>query len=557
MLVRFLYILLVLSIALPVQAASPYGRFHALVIGNENYRHLKTLNTPIEDAEAVAELLQDQYGFDVELLPDATWKQTMRAISGLRVTANQESDNLLIYYAGHGYLNKKTGVEYWQPVDAERDNDIYWIPTSRITSMLKEIRAKHVLVVADSCYSGSLLTRDSGAKLPDGSGLDELLRRMQERRSRTALTSGGEEPVWDAGGGNHSVFAKAFLDALRENRKILDGYTIFDRIRRPVALNAPQTPQYGDIRMTGHEWGDFLLVPKELQNIEIPDFVASLAGFATRDNSRQNKEPQQGDPFIDPTTGMELVYIPKGCFQMGQTVEGKQQIIAEAGQETYDSYYEDELPRHKVCVDGFWMGKYEMTQGQWKQIMGKNPAKFKKGDKYPVEQVSWEDVQKFIGELNKRAGKKYRLPTEAEWEYAARAGTTTVRHWGNDISCDKAMYDNYSETDNCAEYVRKRGFQNGSTAPVGKYPENDFHLHDMLGNVWEWCADWYDEKYYAECKKHGVTNNPVGPSSGSDRVIRGGSWSNDPRLVRSANRLRNTPGYRYFSLGFRLALPDQ
>ncbi|MCI5227799.1 MAG: DUF1566 domain-containing protein, partial [Candidatus Electrothrix sp. AX2] len=119
------------------------------------------------------------------------------------------------------------------------------------------------------CYSGSLLMRDSGAKLPDGAGLNELLRRMQKRRSRTALTSGGEEPVLDSGGGNHSIFAKVFLEILQENRGFLDGYSLFERIRRPVALNAPQTPQYGDIRMTGHEWGDFLFVPKRLQSVKL------------------------------------------------------------------------------------------------------------------------------------------------------------------------------------------------------------------------------------------------------------------------------------------------
>uniref|UniRef100_UPI004055CA12 caspase family protein n=1 Tax=Candidatus Electronema sp. TaxID=2698783 RepID=UPI004055CA12 len=262
--------LTILPAAAQAQAVVGFGRFHALVIGNQNYRHLSKLNTPLADAEAVAKVLEEQYGFTVELLLDATWEQTMRAIADLRKTANREEDNLLIYYAGHGYLNKKAEVEYWQPVDAERDNDIYWLPTSRITTMLKELRARHALVVADSCYSGSLLMRDSGAELPDGSGLDELLRRMQERRSRTALTSGGEEPVLDGGGSGHSIFAKVFLEVLKTNQSFLDGYSLFARIRRPVALNAPQTPQYGDIRMTGHERGDFLLVPKELQGVTLP-----------------------------------------------------------------------------------------------------------------------------------------------------------------------------------------------------------------------------------------------------------------------------------------------
>ncbi len=251
--------------------------------------------------------------------------------------------------------------------------------------------------------------------------------------------------------------------------------------------------------------------------------------------------PEQGDLMIDPVTGMELVYIPKGCFQMGSPENEK-------------GRGDDEGPVHEVCIDGFWMGKYEVTQGQWQKIMGKNPARFKKGDDYPVEQVSWEDAQKFIVKLNKQSRKKYRLPTEAEWEYAARAGTITVRYWGDDISCDKAMYANYKGwDDSCSDYVRKRGLTADSTAPVGSYSANQFGLHDMMGNVWEWCADWYDEKYYAS--RSG--DNPTGPLSGSDRVIRGGSWDDDPRSVCSANRDWITPGNRLDILGFRLALPVQ
>ncbi|MCI5129598.1 MAG: caspase family protein [Candidatus Electrothrix sp. AS4_5] len=218
---RLLLLIALTILPATAQAAqADFGRFHALVIGNQNYRHLTKLETPLADAKAVAEVLEHQYGFTVELLLDATWEQTMRAIADLRNTANQNKDNLLIYYAGHGYLNIKTGVEYWQPVNAERNNDIYWIPTSRITSILKELRAKHALVVADSCYSGTLLRADSGTRLPTGMKWNEWLRRMQERRSRTALTSGDVEPVADGGGSGHSIFAKVFLEVLEEKARL-------------------------------------------------------------------------------------------------------------------------------------------------------------------------------------------------------------------------------------------------------------------------------------------------------------------------------------------------
>ncbi len=238
--------------------------------------------------------------------------------------------------------------------------------------------------------------------------------------------------------------------------------------------------------------------------------------------------------MIDLATGMDLVSIPQGCFQMRSNNGGN----------------DDEKLVLEVCVNDFWMGKYEVTQGQWQKIMGDNPASFQKGDNYPVEQVSWKDAQKFITKLNKKSGKKYRLPTEAEWEYAVRAGTKTSRHWGNDISCDKAMYGNNKDwNSSCSDYVRKRGLMPDSTAPVGSYPANQFGLYDMMGNVWEWCADWYEEKYYASCSG----DNPTGPLSGSNRVIRGGSWDNSPGYVRSTYRHRNTPDDRNYYMGFRLA----
>ncbi|XCN74950.1 MAG: caspase family protein [Candidatus Electrothrix aestuarii] len=262
-------LLLIALTVLPAaaQAQESFGRFHALVIGNQNYRYLTKLKTPKADAEAVAKVLQDQYGFTVDLLLDKSRAEILLALARLRKTMTSEEDNLLIYYAGHGYLDVPTGTGYWQPVDAQTDNTVYWIPTDEITRLLRAIRARHVLVVADSCYSGSLLMRDSGARLPTGVERDEWLHRMQKRRSRTALTSGGEEPVADGGGSGHSVFAKVFLEVLLENKGILDGDRLFDRIKTPVAANAEQTPFYGIIRMTNHDMGDFLLVPKELQEV--------------------------------------------------------------------------------------------------------------------------------------------------------------------------------------------------------------------------------------------------------------------------------------------------
>ncbi|WP_417916616.1 caspase family protein [Candidatus Electronema sp. JC] len=295
-------LLLIALAVLPAaaQADSGFGRFHALVIGNQNYRHLTKLQTPLADAKEVAEVLKTQYGFTVDLLLDKRRDEIKLALSELRKTMIDERDNLLIYYAGHGYLDERTSTGYWQPVDAEKDNDVYWLPTDEISRLLKAVRARHVLIVADSCYSGSLLMRDSGARLPAAASRDEWLKRMQAKRSRTALTSGGEEPVADGGGSGHSVFAKALLEVLRENKEILDGDSLFDRIKRPVILNADQTPLYGDIKMTGHEMGDFLLVPKEMQEggmQEKPAGKADLDFLKREFDKNALDQPKQSELF--------------------------------------------------------------------------------------------------------------------------------------------------------------------------------------------------------------------------------------------------------------------
>jgi uncharacterized caspase-like protein len=252
----------------PVAAAPPaapsrpridFGRFHALVIGIDAYRQIRPLDTAVGDATAVAKLLRERYGYDVTLLTNATREQIVVALDRLRAKLT-DRDNLLIYYAGHGVLDKDAGRGYWLPVDARPDTRAQWLSNIEVTDTLKAMSAKHVLVVADSCYAGSLLREDRGIALVTGSERDVFLTRIAQKRSRTVLSSGGVEPVLDAGGGRHSVFAKAFLEALEENRDVLDGQGLFARIRRPVVLNSPQTPEYSDIRLAGHDGGDFLFV---------------------------------------------------------------------------------------------------------------------------------------------------------------------------------------------------------------------------------------------------------------------------------------------------------
>ena len=233
-----------------------YGRYYALVIGNNNYRHLPRLQSAVNDAEAVSELLSSSYGFKVETLLNATRSDTFSSLSRVRKQVG-ENDNLLIYYAGHGWLDKDAGEGYWMPVDAGEDDSGNWISSADIIASVKRTKAKHVMVVADSCFSGTL-TRGLSIK----TRTPDYIKQIAAKKSRTALTSGGLEPVMDGGGasGDHSVFADAFLRILQENESVLDGHKFFSSLKSRVMVNSEQTPEYGDIRKAGHDGGDFLFV---------------------------------------------------------------------------------------------------------------------------------------------------------------------------------------------------------------------------------------------------------------------------------------------------------
>jgi formylglycine-generating enzyme required for sulfatase activity len=215
--------------------------------------------------------------------------------------------------------------------------------------------------------------------------------------------------------------------------------------------------------------------------------------------------------------GIEFVLIPAGTFTMG----------SEDGES-------DERPKHQVTFSrSFYLGKYEVTQGQWQAIMGNSPSLFQGDPKLPVEQVWWTDVQEFISKLNaKEGGTRYRLPTEAEWEYAARAGSTTAYSFGDDAA-------------RLGEYAWYKDNAGGKTHPVGQLQPNAWGLYDMYGNVMEWVQDWYGS--YSDKP----VTDPSGPPSGSHRMRRGGAWNSVATVCRSANRY-SVPGFRDDFLGFRL-----
>ena len=247
---------------------SSFGRYYALVIGINDYPHYRDLKTAVADAQAVENILKKHYGFTTRLLINPKRHEIIKTISELRKDLT-EKDNLLIYYAGHGEYDRINLRGHWLPADAEPDSPANWISNIEITDAVNRMSAKHIMIVADSCYSGAM-NRAGNSDLDPGMSKDARDRWMQvmaTTRVRMVLTSGGLAPVSDGGGGNHSVFANAFITALEDNNAVLDGGHLFQQVRESVTrraneLGVDQVPEYAALKSSNHEFGDFLFVAK-------------------------------------------------------------------------------------------------------------------------------------------------------------------------------------------------------------------------------------------------------------------------------------------------------
>ena len=262
--------------------------------------------------------------------------------------------------------------------------------------------------------------------------------------------------------------------------------------------------------------------------------TATLAGMLTTNTSSSvaSGTSSSGNTITIPVKNgisIEMVRVEAGTFIMGATPEMKEP-------------WDDEKPAHQVTLtNDYYIGKYEVTQALWKAVMGYNPSAFK-GDNLPVEQVSWDDCQEFISKLNSITGKTFRLPTEAEWEYAARGGNKSrgYQYSGSNNISDVAWYKDNWYKDN----------SDNKTHAVGSKQANELGIYDMSGNVWEWCQYWFGS--YSSSSQV----NPIGANSGSDRVFRGGGWYNNARFCRSSCRRNDEPGFRSRGLGLRLVLSE-
>ncbi len=342
----------------------------------------------------------------------------------------------------------------------------------------------------------------------------------------------------------------------------------------PGSLVVLSEPSGADVTINGKLVGKTSYVAGEQEALRDYELIVSLKGYRSAEDSytlgpNEKKRfnfalekvlrPVEGENWAIPELGLEMAWINPGNFTMGSP----------AGEE---GRYDDEKQHSVTLTEGYWLGKYEVTQGEWEALMGNNPSHFKNaGKRAPVETVSWEEAMEYcrkVTERERRAGRlprgyEYSLPTEAQWEYACRAGTRGAIYtgslrilgennapaldpigWygGNSGVSYEGGYDSTGWPEK--QYNHKRA----GTHPVGKKKANDWGLYDMTGNVYEWCSDWYGA--YAGSR----VRDPAGPSSGSDRVLRGGSGYYYAQYCRSAYRSRSTPSYRFNYLGFRLAL---
>ena len=530
---------------------------------------LGNLQNPVKNARDIAAILKSRFGFETEILENPTQDQIIRKLNELtRLYARNEdgkhpSDGqLFLFFSGHGMSEDENG--YFLPADADpaapwQKGIAYEIWRPKINN----INCRHILVTLDACYS--VRFDPDWKNKPDGqfrrpgemTDSQRALANYETYKARVFFTSDNKEDQTP----DRSNFAKKILEGLR-SANATDGFLTSKQLFANFVEGATPTPRAGtfgdDEPSSAFLFYDLTGAPKTtpvvpaVVNTEADDRAFEKAQKRNTLESYQDYldvfpegrhagacntamaalKPQSNTAPPETNTGNKdtavmpadgFVLVKGGTFTMGCTSEQK-----DCG--------DDEKPAHQVTLSDFYISPYEMTQGQWKQVMGNNPSTASKDcDKCPVETVSWDDVQGFIQKLNAQSpGRNYRLPTEAEWEYAARCGKKIKNY----------LYAGSNDIGMVAWNTNNSG---NKTQPVGKRKPNELGLYDMSGNVWEWCSDWKGI-YPSENQ-----TNPAGPPSGSSRVVRGGSWGSFAQYCQVRFRDGNPPGHRNYGIGFRLA----
>lgn len=498
-----------------------YKESHALVVGIGDYTGGWPLLPGVKrDVREVTQALEKN-GFHVvvkENLDHANLEKTFRDF--ILQYGLAPENRLLLYFAGHGYTLKNTYAPddptQWTGVIVARDAPLptkeitsefraKTLPIDRFTSMARDIQSRHALFIFDSCFSGA---RGFSLFVPSPDDLVQGVTAKTGEYVRQFISSGSaDQQVPDV-----SAFRKYFILALEgEADRNHDGFVagselgIFLQEKVMGETERQQTPQFGKIHDSRLNKGEFLFP------LTAPTATACVS---------TPLPPSVPSPWVN-TLGMEFVAIPAAELRMGTDAIPTLR------------------PSHKVIISQpFYMGKYEVTQAQWTAVMGENPSRFTGDPQLPVENVSWNDVQAFLRQLNAREGTtRYRLPTEAEWEHASRSCATTTYPFGDDANQLERYA--WAET-NAGE----------RTHAIGQLRPNGWGLHDMLGNVWEWCQDWYGA-YPAT-----AVTNPQGAARGVFRVYRGCGWlrGESPLYCHPATRHGARPNFTHPALGFRVAM---
>ena len=574
------YFLFLSTVPAPRPAFRP-GKDRAIFFAVEKYQNgkLTNLQNPVKNAREIAAELKKRFGFETEVLENPTQEQIIGKLNELtRLYARNEDGKhpadgqLFLFFSGHGMSEDENG--YFLPADADPAKPYekgiayeIWRPK------IDKINCRHILVAIDACYS--VRFDPDWKNKPDGTfkrpgemtDAQRALANYEAYKARVFFTSDNKDDQTP----NRSNFARKLLEGLR-TATATDSFLTSKQLFANHIEGATPTPRAGtfgsDEPSSAFLFYDQVTAPKsEATPKETPtdltdwntakaantiesyqaylkkhpsgDFAeAAMAKITALHTAAPNSKPNTPNTTQTPENSSVaadgLVFVKGGTFAMGCTSEQGSDCAA------------DEKPTHLVTLSDFYIGQYEVTQAEWRKVMGSDPPKlYNKGcDQCPVENASWGDIQEFLKTLNSvtKSGYQYRLPTEAEWEYAARGGGSSrmTKYAGSNSISDVAWYSENYKTANTY------GLQK-TTQPVGTKASNELSLFDMSGNVWEWCSDWYGD--YASSAQ----TNPTGPTSGADRVIRGGSWFGDPQFCRVANRYDLTPDARSNDVGFRLA----
>ncbi|MFN8348801.1 MAG: SUMF1/EgtB/PvdO family nonheme iron enzyme [Spirosomataceae bacterium] len=514
----------------PVGGDAPVGteRRLALVIGNKDYQNVSRLNNPLNDADDMATALRT-LGFEVILRKNLTQSEFLRSIDEFGDRLRQY-DVGLFYYSGHGVQHN--GDNYLVPIDANAKTapeiEYACVKLGRTLAKMEGANLKVSLALLDACRdspfpAGTKSTTAKGLNIPNNPPGSFVA-----FSTRAGSTADGNQQ------GRNGLFTAELLRHLTTPN--LGIRTILDRTTQGVSSrsNKSQIPgRYDELT------GDFVFVETTPPIAKTEPYTPSkreepVCTEPVKPNTTPSERPNvlgKGTKSFLDLPFADMAYVEGGTFQMGDTRnEGET----------------DEKPVHSVTVSSFYMSKYEITQRQWESVMGSNPSYFKDCADCPVERVSWEDVQVFLGKLNVRTGGNYRLPTEAEWEYAAGGGSNNRTRFGNGKDVLDATEANFN-----AEVEHKKSYSitgeyRVKTVKVGSFRSNGLGLYDMTGNVLEWCSDWYG------AYSSGSQSNPTGSATGSNRVFRGGSWRNYPAFSRLSYRYGTAPLYRDNDLGFRV-----